>query len=56
MLVKDMYLIPLLESHPIPEELVFCSPGIEDSFPPNRPSMLLGIVVRQVSAKPPQPV
>uniref|UniRef100_H2ZCM9 TFIIS central domain-containing protein n=1 Tax=Ciona savignyi TaxID=51511 RepID=H2ZCM9_CIOSA len=46
-LVKDMYLVPLLESQPIPEELV--QTGSDLSFPPNRPSMLLGIVVRHVS-------
>ncbi|CAK8683780.1 unnamed protein product [Clavelina lepadiformis] len=49
MLVKDMYLIPLLESQPIPGQLIFCSPGIEKALSSNRPSMLLGIVVRQLA-------
>ncbi|XP_078480954.1 uncharacterized protein LOC100185461 [Ciona intestinalis] len=49
-LVKDMYLVPLLESQPIPDELK--KTGCQLSFPPNRPSMLIGIAVRHINKQP----
>nr|CAB3238001.1 death-inducer obliterator 1 [Phallusia mammillata] len=49
LLLKDMYLIPLLESQTIPAELMQTQSGedLDAALPPNRPSMLLGVIVRQ---------
>ena len=47
LLVKDMYLVPLLETQPVPDGLLkLCKDDVSHIFSDNRPSMLVGIVVR----------
>ena len=51
--VKDMYIVPLPASKPPPPVLVpFDGPGL----PVNRKGLILGVVVKQKSKRPPQPV
>jgi len=52
MLLKDMYLIPLLESQAVPQELLLTMEDrseLDEALPSGRPSMLLGIIVRHAT-------